>query len=59
MRPFEVLYGRKCNTLVTWDNPVDRIMLGPNLLKNLEQIVQKVKENFKVAQDRHKSYANM
>ena len=30
---FEILYGRKCNTPITWNNPVDRLMLGPDLLK--------------------------
>jgi hypothetical protein len=29
MSPFEALYGRKCNTLVIWDNPIDRVVLGP------------------------------
>ena len=42
MIPFEVLYGRKCRTPVTWDNLVDRVMLGPDLLKDLEQSVTKV-----------------
>ena len=42
MSPFEVLYGKKCRTLVTYDSPVDRLMLGPNLLKDLEQLVTKV-----------------
>jgi hypothetical protein len=23
MSPFEALYGRKCNTPVSWDNPTD------------------------------------
>ena len=41
MSPFEVLYGRKCRTLVTWDIPVDRLMLGPDLLKYFEQLVTK------------------
>ena len=30
LSPFEILYGRKCNTLITWINPVDRLMLGPD-----------------------------
>ena len=42
MSPFKVLYGRKCRTLVTWDSLVDRLMLGPNLLMDLEQLVTKV-----------------
>ena len=41
MIPFEVLYGRKCRTLVTWDSIVDRLMLGPDLLMDLEQLVTK------------------
>ena len=29
MSPYEDLYGRRCRTLVTWDNPVNMIVLGP------------------------------
>jgi hypothetical protein len=29
MSPFEVLYGRKCITSISWDNPVEKIMMGP------------------------------
>ena len=36
MSPFEVLYGRKCRTPVTWDSPVDILILRPDLLKDLE-----------------------
>ena len=42
MSLFEVLYGRKCRKLVTWDSLMDGIMLGPDLLKDLEQLVTKV-----------------
>ena len=49
---FEVLYGRKCRTLVTWDNLVDRLVLGLYLLKDLEQLVTKVQHNLKQAHDR-------
>ena len=41
MSPSKVLYGRKCRTPVTWDSLVDRLMLGPELLKDLEQLVTK------------------
>ena len=40
--PFDVIYGWKCRTLITWDIPVDQLMLGTSLLKNLEQLVTKV-----------------
>ena len=58
MSPFEVLYGWKCRTLVTWDSPVDHLMLGPELFKDLEQLVTKVQVNLKEAQDRHKIYVD-
>ena len=29
MSLYEVLYGRRCRTPVTWDNPVNRVVLGP------------------------------
>jgi hypothetical protein len=29
MSPFEALYGRKCNTPVSWDNPADKAVIGP------------------------------
>ena len=38
--PFEILYGRKCNTPISWSNPVDRLVLGPKLLKEMELIVK-------------------
>jgi hypothetical protein len=52
MSPFEALYGRKCNTLVTWDNPIDRVVLGPELLKDMEDQMVKIKMNLKTTQDR-------
>jgi hypothetical protein len=33
MNPFEILYGRSCNTLVSWSNPINIIYFGPNMLK--------------------------
>jgi hypothetical protein len=32
MSPFEVLYIRKCTTPISWDNPIDRIMVGHEML---------------------------
>ena len=33
--PFEILYGRKFNTPITWSNQLDILMLGPDMLKQL------------------------
>ena len=57
--PFEILYGRKCNTPISWSNPVDRLVLGPELLKEMEGIMKQVQGNLKVAQDRQKSQADL
>ena len=43
---------------MTWDNPVNRIVLGPELLKEMEQEVVKIRQKLKAAQDRQKSYAD-
>jgi hypothetical protein len=56
MSPFEALYGRKFNTLVSWDNPPDRVVLGPKLIKDMEDRMVKIKHHLKEAQNRHKSY---
>jgi hypothetical protein len=36
MSPFEALYGRRCNTPVSWDNPADRTVVELELLKEME-----------------------
>jgi hypothetical protein len=52
MSPFEALYGRKCNNLVSWDQPSDIVVLGPELLKDMEDQMVRIKHNSNVAQDR-------
>ena len=34
--PFEVLYGKKCRMPVNWDDLVNRVTLGPKILKEME-----------------------
>jgi hypothetical protein len=54
MNPFEALYGKKCNTPVSWDNPVDKAIIGPDLLKEMEEQMVKIKQNLKATKDRQK-----
>ena len=58
MSPFEALYGRKCNTPVSWDNLADRVVVGLDFLREMEEKMIKIKKNLKVAQDRHKIYVD-
>jgi len=43
MSPFEALNGRKCKTRVSWDNPVDSVIIGPEMLKDMEYQVEKIR----------------
>ena len=40
LSPFEILYGRKYNTPITWSGSVDKLMLGPDMLKDMELTVK-------------------
>ena len=59
MSPFENLYGCKCNTPISWSSPVDSLILGTDLLKDMELTVKEVQQNLKATQDRQKSYADL
>ena len=58
MSPFEALYGRKCRTPLSWSQPKDKLMLGPDALQEIERIVKQIQRNIKTARDRQKRYAD-
>jgi hypothetical protein len=58
MHSIEALYGRKCNTPVSWDNPTKRVVLGPEFLREMEEKIVKNKQNLKATQDMEKSDAD-
>eukprot|EP00253_Pinus_taeda_P013617 PITA_13617 len=58
MSPFEVMYGRKCRTPTNWGGPEDKLNLGPEMLKEMEEMVKKVRMNLKAAQDKQKNFAD-
>ena len=43
MSSFEALYGRKYNTPISWDNPVDKMISGPELLREMEEQMVKIR----------------
>jgi hypothetical protein len=59
MIPFKALYGRQCKILISWSNPVDRITIRLDMLKEMEQQVIQIKKTLKISQDRQKSYADI
>eukprot|EP00253_Pinus_taeda_P006401 PITA_06401 len=58
MSPFEVMYGRKCRTPTSWGGPEDKLSLGPEMLKEMEDMVKRVRVNLKAAQDRKKNFVD-
>jgi hypothetical protein len=58
MAPFETLYGRKCRTLLYWNQARETQVFGPEILQEAEKQVQIIRENLKTAQSRQKSYAD-
>jgi len=57
MSSFEVLYCRKCIVPISWDNLVEKITLGPELLKEMEHDMVNIRKNLKVTQDIQNIYA--
>ncbi|KAK1633026.1 hypothetical protein QYE76_007341 [Lolium multiflorum] len=58
MAPFEALYGRKCRTPLNWSEVGDSQVFGPDVLREAEEKVHKIREYLKTAQSRQKSYAD-
>jgi hypothetical protein len=58
MAPFEALYGRKCRTPLFWNQTGESQVFGPDVLRDAEEKVRKIRDNLRVAQSRQKSYAD-
>jgi hypothetical protein len=58
MAPFEALYGRRCHTPLNWSEPGERSFFRPDMVKEIEEKVQRIIHNLKEAQARQKSYAD-
>jgi hypothetical protein len=58
MAPFEALYGRRCRTPLNWSEPEERWFFRPDLVKEMEEKVQRIRYNLKEAQAWQKNYAD-
>jgi hypothetical protein len=50
MAPFEMLYGRRCQTPLFWNETAEQKVFGPDILEEAEKQVRMVKENLRAAQ---------
>jgi hypothetical protein len=58
MEPFEALYGRQCHTPLNRSEPGKRWFFRPDMVKEIEDKVQRIIHNLKEAQARQESYAD-
>ncbi|GJZ26461.1 putative reverse transcriptase domain-containing protein, partial [Tanacetum coccineum] len=56
--PFEALYGRKCRSPMLWAEIGKGNLIGPELVLQTTDKVVLIKEKFKAAKDRQKSYVD-
>jgi hypothetical protein len=58
MASFEMLYGRRCQTPLFWNETREQKGFRPDILQEAEKQVRMIRENLRVAQSRQKSYAD-
>jgi len=58
MAPYEALYGRRCRTPICWDEVGER-RLSKVLIDQTNEVITKIREKLRAAQDRQKSYADV
>ncbi|GKA03121.1 putative reverse transcriptase domain-containing protein [Tanacetum coccineum] len=56
--PFEALYGRKCRLLIMWAEVGEGQLIGLELVQETTEKISQIKDRFKAARDRQKSYAD-
>ncbi|GJR96447.1 putative reverse transcriptase domain-containing protein [Tanacetum coccineum] len=56
--PFEALYGRKCRSLIMWEEIGEDQLIGPELVQETTEKISQIKDRLKAARDRQKSYAD-
>ena len=59
MAPYEALYGRRCRTPMCWTELDEHKIIGPDLVKEMEEKVRIIQQRLKAASDRQRSYTNL
>ncbi|KZV45812.1 hypothetical protein F511_39205 [Dorcoceras hygrometricum] len=58
MAPYEALYGRKCISLIHWDDVGEKTEIGPDIIEQTSEAIKRIRDRMKTAQSRQKSYAD-
>jgi len=59
MAPYKALYGRRCRTPICWDEVGERRLSKVELIDQTIDVVNKIRERLRAAQDRQRSYADV
>ena len=59
MALYETLYGRRCRTLVCWTELNEHKVIGPDIVKDIEEKVQVIWKRLKAENDRQNSCADL
>ncbi|GJY03633.1 putative nucleotidyltransferase, ribonuclease H, partial [Tanacetum coccineum] len=57
--PFEALYGRKCRSPVCWSEVGDAQLTGPEMIREMTEMIVQIKNRLLATRSRQKSYANV
>ncbi|GJT05171.1 putative reverse transcriptase domain-containing protein [Tanacetum coccineum] len=57
--PFEALYGRKCRSPVCWSEVGDAQLTGPEMIREMTEMIIQIKNHLLAARSRLKSYADV
>lgn len=52
MSPFEDLYGRRFNTPIRWNDLVNKMLISPEMLQEMQQEIYAIKNNLKATDDK-------
>nr|GEV82814.1 reverse transcriptase domain-containing protein [Tanacetum cinerariifolium] len=55
---FEALYGRKCRSLIMWEEVREGQLIRPELVQETTEKISQIKDRLKAVRDRQKSYAD-
>jgi hypothetical protein len=58
MTPFEALYGRCCHTTLNWIEHGEKVIFGPDNIKEAEATVHQIQDNLKVMKSHQETFAN-
>ncbi|GJR78560.1 putative reverse transcriptase domain-containing protein [Tanacetum coccineum] len=57
--PYEALYRRKCRSSVCWSEVGDAQLTGPEMIREMTEMIVQIKNQLLAARSRHKSYADV